>query len=88
MIALTLQLINNNRGLKMKKLTQQQAFEKACEALNEGAKSINTLRDLNFSGDLPLLDYLELMNKLHETWQLRLKEGLKKEEFDILKRGA
>jgi len=72
----------------MKKLTQQQAFEKACEALNEGAKAINTLRDLNFSGDLPLLDYLELMNKLHETWQLRLKEGLKKEEFDLLKRGA
>ena len=72
----------------MKKLTQQQAFEKACEALNEGAKSINTLRDLNFSGDLPLLDYLELMNKLHETWQLMLKEGLKNEEFDILKRGA
>ena len=72
----------------MKKLTQQQAFEKACEELNEGAKSINTLRDLNLSGDLPLLDYLELMNKLHETWQLRLKEGLKKEELDILKRGA
>ena len=69
----------------MKKLTQEQVFEKACEALTEGAQAINTLRDLNFIGDLPLLDYIELMNKLHDTWQIRLKEGLKKKEFDILK---
>ena len=38
---------------------KEQVFEKASRALDDGAKAINTLRDLAITGDLPLVDYLE-----------------------------
>lgn len=68
-------------------INKEKIFEQASRALNDGAKAINTLRDLAINGDLPLIDYMEFMSALHDTWQIRLKEGLKKKELDILKRG-
>tara|TARA_R100000951_G_scaffold116404_1_gene128058 strand:+ start:286 stop:519 length:234 start_codon:yes stop_codon:yes gene_type:complete len=66
---------------------KEQIFEQASKALDDGAKAINTLRDLTVSGELPLIDYMEFMTALNETWQIRLKEGIKNKELELLRKG-
>ena len=66
---------------------KEQIFEQASKALDKGVEAINTLRDLTVSGELPLIDYMEFMTALNETWQIRLKEGIKNKELELLKKG-
>jgi hypothetical protein len=56
---------------------KEQIFEQASKALDKGAEAINTLRDLTVSGELPLIDYMEFMDALNDTWQVRFNEVIK-----------
>jgi hypothetical protein len=45
-------------------LHKEQIFEQASRALDDGAKAINTLRDLAINGDLDIYDYIEFTEAL------------------------
>ena len=66
---------------------KQQIFEQGSRAFDDGVEAINTLRDLTVSGELTLIDYMEFMTALNETLQIRLREGIKNKELELLKKG-
>ena len=53
---------------------KEQIFEKASRALDDGAKAINTLRDLAINGDLSIYDYIEFTEALRLCLDGRVNE--------------
>jgi hypothetical protein len=53
---------------------KEQIFEQASRALDDGARAINTLRDLAIAGDLDIYDYIEFTEALRLCLDGRVNE--------------